>query len=97
MRARLSSNKQYEQYEQYEQCKDIRIRCKQHYANARIGFDMLKLPWNTEAGGRNSCYRDEFRFIQAPLIVQAILHDIESLLTVRQFRSPNNRRTRHRT
>ena len=41
-----------------------------------------------------SCYRDEFRFIQAPLIVQAIFHDIESLLTVRQFRSPNNRRTR---
>lgn len=95
MRARLSSNKQY------EQCKDIRIRCKQHYANARIGFQssiLLKLPWNTEAGGRNSCYRDEFRFIQAPLIVQAIFHDIyESLLTVRQFRSPNNRRTRHRT
>lgn len=31
-----------------------------------------------------SCYRDEFRFLQAPLIVQAIFHDIyESLLTVR--------------
>lgn len=45
-----------------------------------------------------SCYRDAFRLIQAPLIVRAIFHDIyEPLLTVRQCRSPNYRRTRHRT